>query len=65
MRETITFPRPYHRSLRSVLFVALLGALTLVLALPVSIHAGFKGTEVAPPAAQTAAQVTIPADTNR
>ena len=65
MRETITFPRPYHRSLTSVLFVALLGALTLVLALPVSIHAGWKGTEVTPPAGRTAAQVTIPADTNR
>jgi hypothetical protein len=46
MRETITFPRPYHRSLKSVLFVALLGALTLVLVRPVSIHAGWKGSEV-------------------
>ena len=39
MRETITFPRPYHRSLKSVLLVAFLGALLLVLALPVRIHA--------------------------
>jgi hypothetical protein len=39
MRETITFPRPYHRSLKSVLLVAFVGALLLVLALPVSIHA--------------------------
>ena len=39
MRETITFPRPYHRPLSSVLFCALLGALVLVLARPVSIHA--------------------------
>ena len=65
MRETITFPRPYHRSLKSVLFVALLGALTLVLVRPVSIHAGWKGSEVAPPPGRTAAQVAIPADTNR
>jgi hypothetical protein len=35
MRETITFPRPHHRPLRSVLLVALSGALLLVLALPV------------------------------
>jgi len=39
MRETITFPRPYRRPLASVLFTALLGALLLVLARPVSIHA--------------------------
>jgi hypothetical protein len=46
MRETIKFPRPYHRSLTSVLLVAFLGALLLVLALPVSIHAGWKPSEV-------------------
>ena len=51
MRETITFPRPYHRSLTSVLLVAFLGALLLVLALPVSIHAGWKASEVSAPAA--------------
>jgi hypothetical protein len=56
MRETITFPRPYHRSLRSVLIVALLGALLLVLVLPVSRHAGWKGDEVAHRAERTAAQ---------
>ena len=39
MRETITFPRPYRRPLTSVLLVAFLGALLLVLALPVPIHA--------------------------
>jgi len=34
MRETITFPRPYHRPLRSVLMLALLGGMLLVLGLP-------------------------------
>jgi hypothetical protein len=34
MRETITFPRPYHRSHRSVVMIALLGATLLVLGLP-------------------------------
>ena len=34
MRETITFPRPYHRPLRSVLMLALLGAALLVLGRP-------------------------------
>ena len=34
MRETIIFPRPYHRPLRSVLVLALLGAGLLVLGLP-------------------------------
>lgn len=34
MRETITFPRPYHRSLRSMVMIALLGAALLVLGLP-------------------------------
>ena len=63
MRETITFPRPYHRPLTSVLLVAFLGALMLVLALPVSIHAGWKASEVAIPAGRAAAQVTIPAGT--
>src|SRR4051812_40228042 len=38
MRETITFPRPYHRPLLSVLLVAFLGALMLVLALPAPTH---------------------------
>ena len=58
MRETITFPRPYHRPLKSVLFAALLGALLLVLTVPVSMHAGWKPSEV-----PTAARETIPADT--
>lgn len=56
MRETITFPRPYHRPLTSVLIVAFLGALLLVLALPVSIHAGWKADEVTRSAGRTAAQ---------
>jgi hypothetical protein len=34
MRETITFPRPRHRSLRLVVMFALLGAALLVLGLP-------------------------------
>jgi hypothetical protein len=34
MRETITFPRPYHRSRTSMLVIALLGAALLVLGLP-------------------------------
>jgi hypothetical protein len=34
MRETITFPRPHHRSRTSVLMIALLGAVLLVLGLP-------------------------------
>jgi hypothetical protein len=34
MRDTITFPRPYHRSLRSTVLIALLGATLLVLGLP-------------------------------
>lgn len=34
MRETITFPRPYHRPLKSVLLLALLGGTLLVLGLP-------------------------------
>jgi hypothetical protein len=38
MRETITFPRPYHRPLTSIVLFALLGALMLVLARPGSIH---------------------------
>jgi hypothetical protein len=38
MRETITFPRPYHRPLVSVLLFALLGACLLVLTLPGAIH---------------------------
>jgi hypothetical protein len=38
MRETITFPRPYHRPLTSVVLFALLGALMLVLARPGAIH---------------------------
>jgi len=58
MRETITFPRPYHRTLKSVLFVALLGALILVLAVPVSMHAGWKPSEV-----PTATRGTSSADT--
>jgi len=58
MRETITFPRPYHRPLKSVLFVALLGALILVLAAPVSMHAGWKPSEV-----PTATRGTISVDT--
>ena len=37
MRETITFPRPYHRSRKSVVAIALLGAGLLVLGLPASI----------------------------
>jgi hypothetical protein len=53
MREIITFPRPYHRPLTFVLLVAFLGALMLVLALPVSIHAGWKANEVATPAGRT------------
>ncbi len=38
MRETITFPRPYHRPPTSIVLLALLGALMLVLARPGSIH---------------------------
>lgn len=38
MRETITFPRPHHRPLTSVVLFALLGALMLVLARPGAIH---------------------------
>jgi|KBSMisStandDraft_5_1062788.scaffolds.fasta_scaffold303912_2 hypothetical protein len=34
MRETITFPRPHHRPLRSVLALALIGGMLLVLGLP-------------------------------
>lgn len=34
MRETITFPRPHRRSLKSVMLIALLGATLLVLGLP-------------------------------
>jgi hypothetical protein len=34
MRETITFPRPYHRSLTSTVLIALLGAALLVLGRP-------------------------------
>ena len=34
MRETFTFPRPYHRPLKSVLMLALLGATLLVLGRP-------------------------------
>jgi len=63
MRETITFPRPYHRTLTSILLVAFSGALTLVLALPVSMHAGWKASEVTATAGAKAAQVTIPAGT--
>jgi len=63
MRETITFPRPYHRPFTSVLFVALFGALMLVLALPVSIHAGWKASEVTSHTRGKVAQVTIPAGT--
>jgi len=40
MRETITFPRPYHRPLKSILFAGFVGALLLVLVVPVRIHAG-------------------------
>jgi hypothetical protein len=57
MRETITFPRPYHRPLTSVLFVALVGALLLVLALPVSIHAGSQGVELPSVAARSATRI--------
>jgi len=53
MRETITFPRPYHRPLKSVLFVALLGALILVLAAPVSMLAGWKPSGVPTDAGET------------
>jgi hypothetical protein len=63
MRETITFPRPYQRPLASILLVAFSGALTLVLALPVSIHAGWKTAEVGTLAGGKRAQVTIPAGT--
>ena len=34
MRETINFPRPYHRSRKSMVMIALLGAMLLVLGLP-------------------------------
>jgi hypothetical protein len=65
MRETITFPRPYHRPLTSVLLVALFGALLLVLARPVSIHAGSQSVEVPSPAARSATRITTEPAANR
>jgi hypothetical protein len=59
MRETITFPRPCHRSLTSVVLVAFLGALLLVLALPIRIHAGRAPQGITIPAGTTFVVETV------
>jgi len=53
MRETITFPRPYHRPLASVVLLAVLGALTLLLARPGSIHTQPRESPITVPAGTT------------